>query len=927
MKKNTVRLLSAVMAVLMLSAVFVGSFSFTATAANSSTISFKSPAIPCNTGEEIDLSKLSVQLTASGAAKSGLSWSSDKLTINGNKVTATAAGVYPLSASDGTTTKTVYLVAKAPADTEYVLYSADFSNFDTSEIKEAFKSSGASWGVANGKLYMEAPKSGSVRLTFPEWLGDFGDYKLTAVGTIKSAINSKRWLSLMGRIQNDNGVYYQMCVRQDATLSNGTEFSERYLKSGTSYAWNVTHTAANTEKISASKEYTYEFTLNGALVTTAINGKTLIQADNATKYTIGDVGLQVDQGRAEFSSFKVTLASEIKIEKPESSYADIVDPESNIILPPIAVTEAGADLDALIASDAVAAIFDVDASLNIKTGGTVESVIAKIKNEIIPIFKVSDSSTAVSLAQKLKALGHKDAYVMSSDEYVVGAARSTYDVLLGIVDYSQRTDLTENKLKSIRDSVNISGGRVALLPASFAVRKNVEYLQNLFITVWTVSDGSIVGDISAITAGANGIVTPSPDKLVSRYTECFKANTLSRPVQIIAHRGVPPLYQENSLAGAIKSYELGATAIENDIQLSKDGVVIVMHDSTIDRTASGTGSVSSYTYEELQKFVLNGSASLDPQPIPTLEDYFKEFKGKDVRIVVEFKNSGTTIVYKVAELIEQYDIADQINFITFNHSQIKLIHQLMPEISCGALTDDITTSGINAYISAEKVLGLTQKYGTTYNPSYKTGLAPKVYKALSYRGMTVWPYTLNNQSDFNTHFLGGASGITTNYTNWITDVTRTLTAPSVLNLDPANGALDFAPTATTYGRETSSVADAEMIFIDGDKNLLSYANGKLTANSESGTATVMFCTTAKLQGNKTYTVYTEPMTVTVGTPVIEDTGSNTDTTSSETPTTPDETLVTEPADAGCAGCAGSSVSALAVVVVSILGCAIIIKKK
>ncbi len=923
MKRNSARLLSAVLAVLMLSAVFAGSFSFTASAADGGTVSFTSPAIPCNFGEEIDLSKWSVQLTASGKAKSGLSWSSDKLTVNGTKVKAPAAGVYPLKASDGTTSKTVYLVAKAPTDTEHVLYSADFSNFDISDIQENHKSSGASWGVANGKLYMEAPKSGSVRLAFPEWLGEFGNYKLTAVGTLKSAINSKRWLSLMGRIQNDTGVYYQMCIRQGATETNGTEFAERYHKSGTSYAWNVTNTAAFTENTSASKEYTYEFTLNGAYAITAINGKTLIQATNATKYTIGDVGLQVDQGRAEFSSFKVTLVSDPELEKPESSYADIEDPASNLILPPVPVTEAGADLDALIASEAIAAIFNADASLSIKTGGTVESVVSKIKNELIPIFSVADAASATAVAKKLKELDHKDAYIMSSNASAVKAARAENASLLGIVDYSARTGLAEKDLIGIRDEVNSSGARVALLPKSLASRKNVEYLQNLFITVWTVSDGSAVGDVSAITAGANGIVTPDTTKLVSRFTEYFKETTLSRPVQIIAHRGVPPLYQENSLAGAIKAYELGATSIENDIQLSKDGIVIVMHDSTIDRTASGTGSVSSYTYEELQKFVLNGESGLASQPIPTLEDYFKEFKDKDVRIVVEFKNSGSAIVYKTAELIEKYDIADQINFITFNHSQVTLIHQLMPGISCGALTGSITTSEINPYLSAESVLALTQKLGTTYNPNYKTGLAPKVYKALSYRGMTVWPYTLNNQSDFNTHFLGGVSGITTNYTNWVTDVTRTLSVPSTLDVDPTSGAVEFAPTATTYGRKTSSVPNAEMIFIDGDKGLLTYADGKLSATSESGSATVMFCTSVKLQGGKTFNVYTEPMTVNVGAPIIED--SDTDVTTTETPVTTDETAAaTEPT---AKGCAGLSAMAFAAVLVSILGCAIVFKRK
>ena len=83
------------------------------------------------------------------------------------------------------------------------------------------------------------------------------------------------------------------------------------------------------------------------------------------------------------------------------------------------------------------------------------------------------------------------------------------------------------------------------------------------------------------------------------------------------------MYPENTMLAFKKAAETGCDGIELDVQLTKDQVVVIIHDENIDRTTDGAGMVRDYTYEELKKFnagVLFPDIT-DFQPIPTFEEY------------------------------------------------------------------------------------------------------------------------------------------------------------------------------------------------------------------------------------------------------------------------------------------------------------------
>lgn len=100
-------------------------------------------------------------------------------------------------------------------------------------------------------------------------------------------------------------------------------------------------------------------------------------------------------------------------------------------------------------------------------------------------------------------------------------------------------------------------------------------------------------------------------------------------ILVAAHRGDWRNAPENSLLAYKLAIEMGVDIIEIDLGKTSDGIVVIMHDQTIDRTTDGKGKPSDYTYEQLKKFHLkNGLGRLTRNTIPTLEEVMLLAKGK-----------------------------------------------------------------------------------------------------------------------------------------------------------------------------------------------------------------------------------------------------------------------------------------------------------
>jgi len=158
--------------------------------------------------------------------------------------------------------------------------------------------------------------------------------------------------------------------------------------------------------------------------------------------------------------------------------------------------------------------------------------------------------------------------------------------------------------------------------------------------------------------------------------------------KIIGHRGGAAGYPENTLIAFKKAVELGADGVEFDVQLTKDGEVVVIHDELIDRTMTGSGLVGDHTLQELKEMSAGEfySADFKEEKIPTLREVLEVVRELEI-INIELKNylPYPKLEEKVLELVDEFEIREKVIISSFNHYSLQKVKKLQPEIKTGAL--------------------------------------------------------------------------------------------------------------------------------------------------------------------------------------------------------------------------------------------------
>ncbi len=167
-----------------------------------------------------------------------------------------------------------------------------------------------------------------------------------------------------------------------------------------------------------------------------------------------------------------------------------------------------------------------------------------------------------------------------------------------------------------------------------------------------------------------------------------------KSVRIWAHRGCSRMNPENTLLAFRKAAELeGVTGIEFDVQLTKDGEVVVIHDERVDRTTDGHGNVRDYTLNELKQFFIAGDDEI--HTIPTLRETFELLepycRNNGLRLNIELKNSVVRyegMEQKVIDMVSEFGLEDYVVYSSFNHDSIGLVRQLKADAEVAYLAGD-----------------------------------------------------------------------------------------------------------------------------------------------------------------------------------------------------------------------------------------------
>lgn len=148
-------------------------------------------------------------------------------------------------------------------------------------------------------------------------------------------------------------------------------------------------------------------------------------------------------------------------------------------------------------------------------------------------------------------------------------------------------------------------------------------------------------------------------------------------VKIVGHRGAGEEAPQNTLLSFQTAIEIGCDRAELDVHLSKDNVVVVIHDEEVSKTTDGQGHVRDLTLAELKKLSCEQG-----QKIPTLEEVIRLCKGK-IDLQIELK--GLETPRYVCELIEKYGLIYSAQVTSFDVNLLREIKQLNSQINAGIL--------------------------------------------------------------------------------------------------------------------------------------------------------------------------------------------------------------------------------------------------
>ena len=154
--------------------------------------------------------------------------------------------------------------------------------------------------------------------------------------------------------------------------------------------------------------------------------------------------------------------------------------------------------------------------------------------------------------------------------------------------------------------------------------------------------------------------------------------------RVSAHRGIHDHAPENSLPAYGAAVSLGADEIEFDVRATKDGVLVSIHDSKLERVSNGAGRISDYTYEELKKLDFGTNETYRGLKILTFEEILRKYTGQVImNIHVKLWDKGDDRAYldDVIGLIRKYHASEHGYIMSINTSALKRIRLAAPEIA------------------------------------------------------------------------------------------------------------------------------------------------------------------------------------------------------------------------------------------------------
>lgn len=260
----------------------------------------------------------------------------------------------------------------------------------------------------------------------------------------------------------------------------------------------------------------------------------------------------------------------------------------------------------------------------------------------------------------------------------------------------------------------------------------------------------------------------------------FAENIQRRPL-VMAHRGGAGLWPENTMYGFERAVDLGVDMLETEIHSTADNILVLMHDSTVDRTTNGSGPIRAFTLEELktldagynwtsdggQTFPFRGSGIT----VPTLEEVFTALP--TARINIDIKQEKPSLVEPLCKTIRTFDMKDKVMVASFNSKVLKAFRRVCPEVTTSAGTGEV------AFFFMVNMVFLGAVYRPACQafqvPEYSSGirvLTKRFVETAHGLNLAVHVWTINEVTDMKRLLALGVDGIVTDYPDRLISLLR-----------------------------------------------------------------------------------------------------------------------------------------------------------
>jgi len=251
----------------------------------------------------------------------------------------------------------------------------------------------------------------------------------------------------------------------------------------------------------------------------------------------------------------------------------------------------------------------------------------------------------------------------------------------------------------------------------------------------------------------------------------------ARPL-VFAHRGGAALAPENTFAAFDRGHSLGADGLELDVRVSRDGVVVVHHDDTLERTTNLRGAVSAYTADELWRadagyrfghqdaWIFRGLG----YGIPRLQWVLSRYP--DTRIIIELKDNTLDMARAVLAVVREAHAVDRVCLGSFRLRALRLVRAAEPRLATSAAQEEVRWALYRSWIrwpvrrppylgyQVPEVAGMTRV------------VSPQFVEASHRAGLPVQVWTVDSEDDARRLLGWGVDGLITNRPDLLVPMVR-----------------------------------------------------------------------------------------------------------------------------------------------------------